>query len=222
MMYILFILLAVIVLIALKPKKKTALKPKTQAQKQGKKGEELIQQHYCESFCQKTTVMLNDCTFLMKNQHTTQIDHVLINHHGIFVLETKNYQGWIFGSERQKQWTVCLGPKKFQFQNPIHQNYLHVKTLQELLSDDIASQHIYSVVSFVGKSEFKTDMPVDVCQGEQWINYVKSFKTSVLSNQQIQHIAKKLEKIALVKGHETDCKHIESLQKRHARKRDAA
>ncbi|OSR34291.1 hypothetical protein BV323_04233 [Pseudomonas syringae pv. actinidiae] len=36
---------------------------------------------------------------------TTQIDHVFISPFGIFVLETKNMRGWIFGSEKQPQWT---------------------------------------------------------------------------------------------------------------------
>jgi len=28
---------------------------------------------------------------------TTQIDHVLVSRFGIFVIETKNMKGWIFG-----------------------------------------------------------------------------------------------------------------------------
>src|SRR6476660_6241030 len=36
---------------------------------------------------------------------TTQIDHVFVSRFGIFVVETKNMSGWIFGGERQAQWT---------------------------------------------------------------------------------------------------------------------
>jgi len=39
---------------------------------------------------------------------TTQIDHVFLSPYGIFVLETKNMSGWIFGSEKQAQWTQKL------------------------------------------------------------------------------------------------------------------
>ncbi len=39
---------------------------------------------------------------------TTQIDHVFLSPYGIFVLETKNMTGWIFGSEKQAQWTPKL------------------------------------------------------------------------------------------------------------------
>ena len=36
---------------------------------------------------------------------TTQIDHILVSSKGVFVVETKNMKGWIFGSEKQRQWT---------------------------------------------------------------------------------------------------------------------
>jgi len=37
---------------------------------------------------------------------TTQIDHIVVSRYGIFVIETKNYRGWIFGSEKQRDWTT--------------------------------------------------------------------------------------------------------------------
>ena len=48
--------------------------------------------------------LFNDLT-LETPDETTQIDHVIISRFGIFVIETKNFTGWIFGSENQKQWT---------------------------------------------------------------------------------------------------------------------
>ena len=39
---------------------------------------------------------------------TTQIDHVLISPFGVFIVETKNLKGWIFGSENQPKWTQSL------------------------------------------------------------------------------------------------------------------
>ena len=55
---------------------------------------------------------------------TTQIDHVFVSVFGVFVVETKNMSGWIFGSERDQDWTqVFPGGRKFKFQNPLRQNY---------------------------------------------------------------------------------------------------
>lgn len=58
---------------------------------------------------------------------TTQVDHAVVSRFGVFVIETKNYEGWIFGSERQRQWTQQIYRRKNRFQNPLHQNLLHCK-----------------------------------------------------------------------------------------------
>ena len=47
---------------------------------------------------------LNNVTLATANG-TTQIDHVIVSRHGIFVIEAKNMKGWIFGNERDPQWT---------------------------------------------------------------------------------------------------------------------
>ncbi|MDR6677228.1 hypothetical protein J2W58_001414 [Pseudomonas psychrotolerans] len=64
---------------------------------------------------------------------TTQIDHVVLSRYSIFVVETKNMSGWIFGSERQAQWTQKLYKRTFKFQNPLRQNYKHLKALEATL-----------------------------------------------------------------------------------------
>ena len=57
---------------------------------------------------------------------TTQIDHIVVSRKGVFVIETKNMSGWIFGSEKQVEWTQSFPSKrKYKFKNPIHQNYKH-------------------------------------------------------------------------------------------------
>ena len=47
---------------------------------------------------------------------TTQIDHVIVSVHGIFVVETKNMKGWIFGDERSHQFGARVG--KFGLERP--------------------------------------------------------------------------------------------------------
>ncbi len=48
---------------------------------------------------------------------TTQIDHLLVSPYGVFIVETKNIKGWIFGSDNQSKWTQLLYGKKYPFQN---------------------------------------------------------------------------------------------------------
>ncbi|WP_296810790.1 nuclease-related domain-containing protein [Thiocapsa sp.] len=88
---------------------------------------------------------------------TTQIDHVVVSRYRIFVIETENMKGWIFGGERQAQWTQKIYRHTTRFQNPLLQNNKHVRVLQALL--DVPPETIHSVITFVGDSTFKTPMP---------------------------------------------------------------
>jgi hypothetical protein len=49
---------------------------------------------------------------------TTQIDHVIVSIFGIFVVETKNMKGWIFGKEKDTYWTQKIFRQSHKFQNP--------------------------------------------------------------------------------------------------------
>ena len=79
---------------------------------------------------------------------TSQTDHVVINSEGVFVIETKNYSGRIYGDDYQKEWTQVLnyGKVKNRFYSPIKQNYTHVCRIKEMLPENIP---IYSMVVFV-------------------------------------------------------------------------
>ena len=114
---------------------------------------------------------------------TTQIDHVFLSRYGIFVVETKNLSGWIFGSERQAQWAQKPYRRTFKFQNPLRHNYKHVKVLEAVLG--VSAEHLHSF-TFVGGSTFKTEVPANVTQGIGFIRYIKSFQQPVLSDAEFQ------------------------------------
>lgn len=100
--------------------------------------------------------LMNNVT-LPTEDGSTQIDHILVSQYGVFVIETKNMSGWIFGSEHQKVWTQNIYKQKHKFQNPLHQNYKHAKTIESILGLD--GEKVFSVVVFVGDSTFKTEVP---------------------------------------------------------------
>jgi restriction system protein len=106
------------------------------------------------------------------DQGTTQIDHVIVSIHGIFVIETKNYQGWIFGPENQPNWTQQIYKRKERFQNPLRQNRLHLSALKAFLQ--LPEHRFYSAVVFVGSATFKTDMPANVLQFGHLLPWIKS------------------------------------------------
>jgi hypothetical protein len=121
---------------------------------------------------------------------TTQIDHIIVSPFGVFVVETKNMKGWIFGSPRQRQWTQKIYRHSQKFQNPLHQNYKHVKTLQALLG--LSDYQMHSIVVFVGDSTFKTPLPENVTKGLGYVRYIRSKKELVLSPEQVAEARKKV------------------------------
>lgn len=127
---------------------------------------------------------------------TTQIDHVLISPYGIFVIETKNLSGWIFGDPHQKKWTQSFKRGRwqfyentFQFQNPIHQNYKHVKAVQNFLKVD--SKSIFSIVVFAGNSRFMTDMPDNVMGLHSFIPYVEARAEKIINDERVRELCQR-------------------------------
>ncbi|MDH5485209.1 MAG: NERD domain-containing protein [Gammaproteobacteria bacterium] len=141
---------------------------------------------------------------------TTQIDHILISPYGIFVIETKNLKGWIFGGESQRQWTQTIYKNKYKFQNPIFQNYKHVKAIEKLLNANI--NHIFNIVVFVGRSKFKTDMPSNVVTKGSLIPLINSYKSEVLSSENIKNYSLTIEK-AITSTEFTKNEHIANIKR---------
>lgn len=82
------------------------------------------------------------------------MDHVVLTPFGIFVIETKNYQGIIYGSKERKTWLVN---GKFKMMNPFVQNYGHIRALTSLLDKKYQDKFI-SMVSFTKRCTFKVDL----------------------------------------------------------------
>jgi hypothetical protein len=149
---------------------------------------------------------------LVTRDGTTQIDHVIVSPFGVFVIETKNMAGWIFGGEKQAQWTQRLYRKTFRFQNPLRQNYKHVKAVEEML--DVPPGTVHSVVAFMGDSVFKTPMPENVAHGIGYIRYIKRFTHPVFTTDQVQSFIDDLESGRLKPGLQTHREHVANLEKR--------
>lgn len=83
-----------------------------------------------------------------ENDKTSQIDHIYICKYGVFVVETKNYAGRIYGTDGQLEWTQVLayGHSKNKLYNPVKQNGTHIMRLSDILNLDVT---FYSVVVFV-------------------------------------------------------------------------
>jgi restriction system protein len=137
---------------------------------------------------------------------TTQIDHVVVSKYGVFVIETKNIKGWIFGSATQKKWTQKIYRYSKQFQNPLHQNYKHTKALQEALN--LEAEKLFSLVVFIGDSTFKTPMPDNVVYAASYIRFIKSKSQVILTDQEVDVIAEEIQNGRLKASIKTHVEHV--------------
>lgn len=92
--------------------------------------------------------LIDDVTIPGENGKTSQIDHLLITDYGVYVIETKNYAGRIYGNDKQREWTQVLayGNTKNKLYNPVMQNGTHIYRLKEICESELK---LYSVVVFV-------------------------------------------------------------------------
>ena len=144
---------------------------------------------------------------------TTQIDHV-------FVVETKNIGGRIFGGEHDKEWTTVFpGGKKHKFQNPLHQNYGHVRAIENILAGiGLPKQSAKSVVVFVGDAKLKQkqELPQNVTVGFEAARYVRSFNTRILTDEQVEKICTVIESSRMRRSWATNRQHIQNLKRNTA------
>jgi len=158
---------------------------------------------------------LNNVTLPLPNGGSTQIDHVIVSIYGIFVIETKNYKGWIFGSEAQRQWTQVIMGRKYKFQNPLRQNYLHIKTLADLL--DLEINYFHSMIAFIGECELKTrdELPEHVLTGGM-VSYVKKKQDKILTEKEVKSIVEQIESNRFSKSWKTNSQHKAYLKDKHS------
>jgi len=157
----------------------------------------------------KIYTLLKNVTLPTENG-TTQIDHVIVSRYGVFVIETKNMKGWIFGNPQQKTWTQKIYRQTTKFQNPLHQNYKHTQTLQAALELD--PDKVFSVVVFVGDSTFKTVMPDNVVYTGGYIRYIKSKVQPILSDSDVLAICTRIQSGRLKPSIRTHINHIKHVQ----------
>ena len=110
-----------------------------------------------------------------ENSETTEIDVLMICKKGLFVFESKNYSGWIFGNENQMYWyqTLPTGRNrshKEQFYNPIMQNRTHIKHLKVLLGEQIPMR---SIIVFSDRCTLKS---VQICSND--ISVIKRYNVA--------------------------------------------
>ncbi|WP_404450625.1 NERD domain-containing protein [Virgibacillus necropolis] len=108
---------------------------------------------------------------LIKNQRSisgySQIDHLVITPYGIFVIETKNYQGTIYGGKNRKMWLVN---GKFKMLSPLIQNYGHIEALKKYI-DKKYYNYFNSIISFTKRCKLKVDLDLREISSSELVIY---------------------------------------------------
>lgn len=171
---------------------------------------------YCKN---KNAHVLNNITIRLLDGTTTQIDHVLVTTKGVFVIETKHYNGWIFGDPQSKKWNQTIYHLNSRFQNPLFQNYKHVLAIRRTL-DFLEPQHVHNIVVFTGNGVFKTPKPDNVFYLKELTHEIDRYSDNALSLNRLQFCVGRLEYMRLELTRETDIEHHAYLTKRFGQQND--
>ena len=157
--------------------------------------------------------ILNNVILQTKNGGTVQIDHIIVSVYGIFVIETKNYKGWIFGNENAENWMQVIYKEKNQFRNPIKQNWAHVYALKNLLADFPNAKFI-SIVVFTGSGILKEISASNiVVYDTRLLQTIKNeSREENLSQKEIDGIIQLIESCN-IENRKTEKQHVENIHK---------
>mgnify|MGYP004461354563 FL=1 len=158
----------------------------------------------------KEYLVINDVMVKTKDNYTHQIDHIVISKYGIFVIETKQYNGYIKGNDYDKRWMIKSGKKIFYVNNPLHQNYGHVKSLEEILN--LPEEKFISLVCIPSRARVSVKSN-NVVRIYELIDKIYSYQEVIINNE--EEIYESIKKINIIdkikrKEHVRNTKKIKS------------
>lgn len=184
---------------------------------------EYLTYKYLRRYEEDGAKFLYNCYLPKDKGQTTEVDVMMIHRSGVYVFESKNYSGWIFGSENAKTWTQTLpsGRKahKEHFLNPIMQNKLHIRWLENQIGE---SYSIHSVIVFSERCTLKKidviSPNIFVIKRDKVLRTVREIagKTGIsISQEQVEALYTKLYPFTQV-SEDVKQKHIENIKEEHA------
>ncbi len=115
--------------------------------------------------------VLHDCILPGAYGGLTRIDHAILTAGGILCIQTKHYNGIVFGDADEAQWNNVDGTARRRFLNPLIQNEGRTRAVQKILPD----VPVANLVVFTGKVEFPTPPPANVIRIGQLDSYIAKF-----------------------------------------------
>ena len=124
--------------------------------------------------------LLNDI-MIEVNGKTHQIDHIVLSKYGIFVIETKQYNGYITGDKYDNKWVRRFkGREPIYYTNPIKQNYGHVKAICELLN--ISEDKVFNIVCITSNAKLNIKHDGEVTKNYDICDKITSYHKEIIDN----------------------------------------
>jgi len=138
----------------------------------------------------KEDVLINDVIVPGEDGKTSQIDHILVSKKGVFVIETKNISGRIYGSDNEQKWMQVLnyGHVKNPFYSPVKQNETHIYRLKNVIGVNVAMSNC--VVFVQGNVDYIK--AVGVYYPYSLYRFLKGRPNTLLNEAQIKEISDKI------------------------------
>ena len=158
--------------------------------------------------------VFND-VYIRSGNRSVQIDHVVISRYGVFVIETKNYKGWVYGSASAEHWTQNIYGHKYQLYNPTRQNSSHVGALCNLFR--ITRDKTIPIIVFAGSATVH-------CSADCYVIYLSQLRQVIDRNKNIQftdeQVMQMVEKLsaALVTDKNRKREHVRKVRQQVAEK----
>ena len=153
--------------------------------------------------------------YIQTENNLTQIDHVVVSPYGIFCIETKNYKGWISGGNNSDQWTKSLYGRKYRFNNPLKQNFSHVKALSSYLN--LSTKYIIPIVVFLHEARLMNQTNGNVIYSGQLLQFIRSYMAIVHTNENLQNYIYKLSNTSVI-DEQTKQRHLLNVQQKIVQK----
>lgn len=147
---------------------------------------------------------------------TTQIDHVVVSCLGVFVIETKNFRGLVVGSPRSTQWSQRRGRRSYPFQNPIRQNYRHVKAIESALGLD--ARIVIPIVVFAGHCRLHPAIADHVVLIDALVPTIRRHERQQFSPAERDEFCARLDAARMDGRPNARRLHLQGLRQRHARR----
>ena len=213
--YVYLIVIIILYVLITSSKPRTKRKKSSSAKIKGEIGEKKIAD-ILKTLPRKHYKIINDVFLKRKDGSTSQIDHIIVSTYGIFVIETKNYNGLITGKDNSEEWIQHLSKKdSYPFYSPTRQNYGHIKALKESLR--LPENIFISIVVFLSDATLNVKSKYHVINDKELKKTILAYHMQKLDNEKVITIENQIKNLNISSKRARN-KHVKYIEKNYKKR----